>query len=494
MTTTFRIHPAIGIARLGNAPLPEPSPPAPDGSWFYGPENVDDPPQDRYKADRGRVKKQAARFRIYEFSDDKLVREVTSRDAEIEWEVHLANRRATREGLNPGIPEERLVVDPGRAQTIAGENRRKVPIAGSFQGSGAAPRAVLLGHLATDEHGRLVVLGGDGKSFSPSGVDPSDIWNPDWCDDTSDGPVRARVRFPGGGCVEAESAWVIAAPPHFAPPVRNVVSLYDVVYQAALAKSPTHPPTHYDPLLRRSTISFKRHVYPVLERAVNLWWVTARDAKKNYLDPEVLPKLANSGACNAPDRERVYDELAARLMDPDAYNAAMEALELAEPQAKAVPSELALALPFFPWQVALLEQWRLGNFVADLERPTEEEPWIVLDKASLASCVGDHFIPGIEAAKKLRDSATYRAPFRIGIANMPGSLTLGLSIPWQADYSICSSHWPVQRPQVVFRGSQRKTWDEGVASGKAMVDDWARLGFVLPSGADPAYVEKERDL
>jgi len=59
-----RIHPGIGIARVGNST-------SPDG-YFIGPEAPCDPrdvviPPGGYKDARGYVKRQAARFRIYAY-------------------------------------------------------------------------------------------------------------------------------------------------------------------------------------------------------------------------------------------------------------------------------------------------------------------------------------------------------------------------------------------------------------------------------------------
>jgi hypothetical protein len=74
---------------------------------------------------------------------------------------------------------------------------------------------VPLGDLLTDGAGRLIVLGGFGKSRSPSGRGLTNFANNDgWCDDVSDGPVRATIRLNGGAeTVEAEPARVIVAHP-----------------------------------------------------------------------------------------------------------------------------------------------------------------------------------------------------------------------------------------------------------------------------------------
>src|SRR5437867_5923285 len=84
---TVKIHPAIGIARLGNSPT----------EFFVGPEKpgVHTPPRGGYKDAQRRVKRQAARFRLFGYDKKgKLVKEVTSADAKIEWTVHLANSKA----------------------------------------------------------------------------------------------------------------------------------------------------------------------------------------------------------------------------------------------------------------------------------------------------------------------------------------------------------------------------------------------------------------
>ena len=100
MQRIYRIHPAIGVARLGNS-LDE---------YFVGPESpgvvpslvAADAPPDRHPTRRdaqGRIKRQGQRFRIFEYGLDdagKVIRsrEITLDDADITWRVHLANRKA----------------------------------------------------------------------------------------------------------------------------------------------------------------------------------------------------------------------------------------------------------------------------------------------------------------------------------------------------------------------------------------------------------------
>src|SRR5215207_2119549 len=169
------IHPGIGIARLGNS----------TSDYFVGPEVPGYGPQPKdglFKDNEGRVKRQAVRFRIYAYdSNDKVIKELTSDDGSIVWQVHLANRKSAANrfrgffNLNLELrPKERnsdiksleerernLVIDPGPI-TINGINQSGNNFKfnkGKFFGV-----EVPLGELRTDEKGRLIVLGGFGRS------------------------------------------------------------------------------------------------------------------------------------------------------------------------------------------------------------------------------------------------------------------------------------------------------------------------------------------
>src|SRR5262252_4282952 len=198
------IHPAIGIARVGNS----------RGEYYFGPEIPGGQPiaPGGYKDAHGAMKRQAARFRIFGFdANGRAVRELTADDATIRWTVHLANKKASwyqfetaldipeavptslRNAAYQGRARDALVIDPG-PRTVVGRNRHAVRFnTGDFLG-----KRVSLGELHTDRQGRLIVLGGRGRSFSPSGDALTTFANNDgWTDDTSDGPVTATVRLGG---------------------------------------------------------------------------------------------------------------------------------------------------------------------------------------------------------------------------------------------------------------------------------------------------------
>ncbi len=69
IATTYKIHPAIGIARLGNSP----------DEFFIGPEKPRElpMPDGGFKDSQLRVKRQAARFRIFAHYEGSSIRRAT---------------------------------------------------------------------------------------------------------------------------------------------------------------------------------------------------------------------------------------------------------------------------------------------------------------------------------------------------------------------------------------------------------------------------------
>src|SRR5262249_49601482 len=140
---------------------------------------------------------------------------------------------------------QRLIIDPG-PRLVNGTNLRRA----SFSRESAEfyapvfppplkPRSIdTLGDILTDTRGRLLVLGGHGNSGSfleGFGHPRIETYanNDGWFDDTSDGPVMARLvmysqevgalRF-----IDVEyPSWVIAAYPRYAPEILDMVTLED---------------------------------------------------------------------------------------------------------------------------------------------------------------------------------------------------------------------------------------------------------------------------
>ncbi|MBZ5617663.1 MAG: LodA/GoxA family CTQ-dependent oxidase, partial [Acidobacteriia bacterium] len=229
MKTTYKIHPAIGIARLGNstefylAPettylAPEPNGGLPIQSNPDGTVTEPEQPVTEFKDAQGAIKRQAARFRVYVYDDQTPGgRELQIGDAiqglnqtsgqifsgtlaDIAWTTYLANKKASwyefqqlegEHGYAPNHPlrnagitdpdsRQKLIIDPG-PQTVSVTGVSGYPNTAQFalgQNPGMpqnfppplTPNSITtLGEIMANpqgKYGRLVVLGGNGNSGS----------------------------------------------------------------------------------------------------------------------------------------------------------------------------------------------------------------------------------------------------------------------------------------------------------------------------------------
>lgn len=478
-----RIHPGIGIARIGNSP----------NEFFLAPETPDQQPAPAnglFKDAAGAIKRQVQRFRIYGLdSQGRVVAELTADNAAITWTAHLANKKAAWYNFitamdipeakpvtrrNAGYPGDRnnLVIDPG-PRSVTGRDASAKFDTGTFFGI-----KVPLGELRTDERGRLLVFGGLGKSDSATSQPISNFNYDWWYDDISDGPVSARVTI-GSRTFEADPAWVIVGPPSYAPGIKSFVTMYQVVYEAAVAQWLTPP----------AQVSFTQHILPVLECIGQLQWVNhgfyldyGWGAPDDFLDPKNLAQLSSNAPEQVPLRQRIFH----KFRDPDGNDIRIDALPPMYGDAITNPPDLSnprswLSLP--PLQYDWLRQWAAGNFKADWQPsalsppppledlPLDEQP-AALDKAALDHCLGGAFHPGHETTWIMRHALLYRAPFRIkqrpadqpekdyGVkltpaeavaddgplnGSAPGDLTRWMAAPWQVDTAGCGAGY---QPQV----------------------------------------------
>jgi L-Lysine epsilon oxidase N-terminal/L-lysine epsilon oxidase C-terminal domain len=529
MRRVYRIHPAIGVARLGNSP----------DEYFVGPESpgvvpplvAADAAPDRHPTRRdaqGRIKRQGQRFRIFEHTLDDAgevtnSREITLDDADITWLVHLANRKAAARqfdgrGLrNPGVSPDTLVIDPGE-KTVSGASAPLERLQGSFKDT-----PVVLGDLLTDSRGRLIVLGGFGSSASvPPGKPLSHYANNEsWHDDVSDGPVRATLRLKGTSAdVAVDSAWVIVAPPDYAPEIQNVITLWDVVVDMTtrLRSKPE--------VADESPVSFTRDIAPILRRVSMMHWVSAVAARGHAPRPHsrgyFLARMADlaTNAPEPPDRPQPRQSVFKRLRNPSTGRGDMPLLP-----AK-LEVDVAVTATLTSVQYAKMARWAQGDFTADWtgaeplpipydDLPEAERP-NALDRAPLEASVGAGRFPGIEAGAIMLKPSTYEParPFRVNQNLRPGTLTEQMAVPWQADFRECEFQedigmdwWPGQRPCDVYRMvngevtrvpwvPQTKEWTAEETSRLAMRTHWFRLGFVLRTDVkgEEMFVEHERTL
>jgi hypothetical protein len=500
---TIKIHPAIGIARVGNSPT----------GVFIGPERpgTNTRPKGGFKDAQGRIKRQAARFRLFGYdSKGKLVKEITAKDASVSWTAHLANSKAAWKrfvGLNPNSPlrnasvtnRNSLVIDPG-PRSLSGPNKTASFDTGTFLGS-----LVPLGEMRTDRQGHLLILGGFGSSGSPIHAPfytpRNDFANRDgWYDDVSDGPVTATVTLKASGkTFNAVPSWVICAPPKFAPPIDNIITLYDTLLQVAMDKLGLKLP---------AKPSFTNDIYPILQRALNMKWVNQlkKMHKANMPPPRPPNDRGHADAVwgkiipppsSAVARKFIFD----KLRDP-----------ALPPQQSSDPADMPMIWsdhypangnqPLTKIQYRYMKKWKDGNFIDDWSGPPKPPKKITpagLDRTGLESCVGAAFFPGIETSWLLRDTYKFSEPFRLDhVSLQPGDLTKQMSVPWQSDFYACKQEgelawWPAQRPDDVFPeggGGQARWTRKHIDSPSSMVKNWHKLGFVVKKGSK--YVETER--
>lgn len=484
-------------------------------------------------------------------ADGRVVKDVV-------WTVHLANKKANAYNVVPsaglrayegGVPQlrnpsvygeldapnrlQQLVIDPG-PRAIASSQGGVVSFDATtpasysdgdggiseqlqypksfpqdsntrlFEPSGPLDR---LGELTTDESGRLLVLAGKGRTAAQYDEygDPipctGDLNNSGWFDDAADGPVSATIVFEDGTTQEAFGAWVICGDPAYAPQIRNVVSVWDDVYDAWVRNLELQPEIYRDGKFDEDyRPSFAGDIHPIFRAASMQRW-TAN-----------LPELAVR-AHEAVDAIGAADDPDATIMTGLAY--------VRNPN---VEAELCVGVPLMPLslgeagtdflavsktQYFFLEQWNRNHF--DPGGDMRLGPGEYLDMASLSNCLGGRYVPGIEVSYPIREPDIYHTdwktsgagPFRvkhkplsyhaakpgkpflsggwIPLHDMnnglePGDMTKFMSIPWQTDYNSCSIHqasintsgentatgnpltlywsWPSQRPDAVYPATE----------------------------------------
>lgn len=584
--TVFRVHPSVNFARFGtsedyilspetSAGLPQEGTPVTGGLPIKkGTQNTPVTSHD-LRDDEGKLKKQAARFRIYAYdlngedsypsgAGTEIVIGTTLADGrtvtDLIWSSHLANKKAAAYNVvnNKGIeayannqvpqmrnPEvhgtidsdyrlNRLMIDAGPRAIKASNNESAqfnrcseakcvkdggeiVPLPDYpirfpedtndelFEPSGPLNT---LGELRTDDEGRLLVLASSGNAvgqYDEYGVPiqmTGDLNNVGWFDSAADGPVNVTLVFDDGTTEDAFGAWVVCGDPAYAPQIRNVVSVWDDVYNMFVrdlglqpelyGMSPKEDKCDYNPTYQPN---FTQDIQPIFI-ACNLQRWTAN-----------LPPLAL----------RAHTAVESITEDDDPNTTIMAALNFIRNPNK---NETNLGTPLMPLslgaagtsfltvtktQYFLLEQWSKNKF--EKGGQTKLGPGEILDMASMANCLGGRYVPGIEVSYTIMEKDIYQqdwktsgsGPFRIKqypltyenlnretpylssgwipLHDMteglePGDISKFMAIPWQTDYNSCSIHataintdgvnesngaettlywsWPSQRPDAVY--------------------------------------------
>jgi hypothetical protein len=484
---TAGIYPPIGVMRVGNSA----------NEYFIGPLVTDPEPMTdeyAYRDKTGALKRQAAQFRIYGFNAaGKAIKELTSDNATIVWHSHLANQKSSWYQFqmaldipdavdappsllrNIDVKDRNSLIIDGKEKSITGPGISAGPkFEGHFQG-----KKVYLGEMRTDEKGRLIMLGGHGVSENIKGdIAITFANNEGWYDDISDGPVTAEVEYKGVK-LKVDQAWVICAPPDYAPMQKSVRTMWDLMRDVAV---------NAGMLARPARPSFTKDILPIFERLTNLQWVNAGFASAfgwggqfDYTTSAWKARLSNPSPANMEMRRTISNSFRryevsgaeAPQLWPWLYGDAISIPSTGSVRQHATLSDL---------QLSFLDQWVKGDFDADyIDRtgcpyvpppvtldslPVAEQP-DMLTRAAMEFCLADAFHPGCEMTWPMRTAGMYKSAFRLLHApklplvdssyygptmssdvftlakgpllggQVPGGVTRWMAIPWQTDTASC---------------------------------------------------------
>ena len=483
----YKIFPSIGIGRVGGSL----------NNFFLCPEelgskgieidsNGDESELQNYKDLSGLIKRQGVRFRVLEFDETSgQYKQISLDNVKITWKVILKNIKASvvRPFSSPPQSPPNLPLQlksnhgdleiSGEADDISGKNSTPKEIKGSYKTT-----TVKLGDVLTDKIGNLIVLGGHGKSGSPTNAPIGLQFNPqtgefektpqnnfyyneDWFDDTCDGTINATIKI-NGESHDVEGAWIIIAPPDYAPQVKGVVTLHDIIEQACM-----------DDLEVPDTF-FNRDIEPIITSFNNHQWVH----KADYSIDSSLEELSQ----NTPENRSIRFEAVKKIRRIEKYL-----------------NNRAAEYKLTNIQRVHLRNYISGNFEKTIVEDTLSGDY--LTKVALTSTIGQGFFPGIEGGIILKNSDIYSSPFTIDQALVkPGEITGLMALPWQADFLECQGNWwPSQRPDLItLENDDKRAWARTkngplnpVRDHRIVVKEFNRFGFIKESGGK--QIELERD-
>jgi len=490
---TYQIHPKVGVARLGNS----------RDEFYIGPERTGGLPIEcdgngnvvmeggrpqhvrRFKDAAGAIKRQAARFKIFEHSDSGA-REVTlgqSGIKAIQWTVHIANKKPiwynfaellgdlefgpSNSYENQHIPlnngsvtdpdaRRQLIIDPGpRSVGKPGErqsfSRYNVPPDyknASFPPTGLQPAIDSLGEILMDSEGRLLALGGFGNSAGTTPI--SSFAGADgWWDDISDGFVLATLEMTDGSKIDLEPAWLLVGSPKYAPELVNIVTLDDTMFDIAVrflkfnqqmcdsGKYPAKFPDggHYDPFAGFNPDyqpNFQRDIDPIIRRPESYRWVAQTPSMIEFSRPPF--NTADASEANRANRERYFSFFRVPV-PPESYRFINEVKNgpntlFSEEGAPLMPlnsgdNSVTSQLIYKFLTLTPTQYFVLHQWALGkfTTGAAAETPGdvIALDRQVIGNCVGGPFSPGIETTWIVRVPQVYSKPFTIKMAHWQNS-------------------------------------------------------------------------
>ena len=497
----MRIHPAIGVARVGNSAE----------SFYFGPEVPGALPKaptaSRMQPARSRDRRRAFASTATTV-DGRVVRELTEADANITWTVSVANTKAAWYQFGVALDLPIATAIPRRNESVQGDERAGLVIAPGPKSIGGTARApvpldggtflgapVGLGELMVDGAGRLVVVPAFGVGVRARLGAAHHVLRQRRLGRR---PLRrsgARHGALGDRDLDASPAWVVVTPPNYGPGVAaGLVSAYDSARTAwdvdteagrASGSAPTSCPcSRVSSTCSGSTRGFLR----------SNGWNTDGD----FLAPKTLAVLASPKRSARSARQAVF----AQLRDPSYATAQPDAVPQvygdgttlpARPRTSGSRSRRSSTAPSSGGRRAtsstIVTRCRRPHRLDDL--PVRQRP-AALDRAALEQCLGGAYHPGIELPWTLRVASMWDEPGRLRVrsdtvdptdygdvltpaaalaaggpldGSSPGALTRWLGTPWQTDAASCRSgyepsispvlptFWPARIPNHVLRAA-----------------------------------------
>jgi L-lysine 6-oxidase len=484
----YAVHPAVGVARLGNS----------EDDFYLEPETIGGLPIEcssdgvptmdggrpvfvkKFKDKDGRIRRQGAQFRVYAYDSNDPNdpgREVTLNDSDvesIEWTVHLANKKAVWYNNDefignvylagdpnaqpdgnyypdPNVPptplidaslrnwyiqgedkrQKELIIDPGprtvnRTNPRAEFSRKTIPRdypKGAFPpidpDNPRVPYEIdTLGNLIMARSGRLVVLGGYGLAGGQVPI-ATYTGQDTWYDDISDGPVWCKLKLRGQAEPLALTAWALVGSPKYAPELRNISTLDDIMFDVGVRYQNLVPDLYSGGGYNNNyTANFDRDVEPILERIADYIWVANVQSMVAFSFPRF--NMRDASPANQKNREVFFsyfrDSTRNELSEPHQrlFHNRVPMVPLNSGSNSVTNEEQDKYMSLTRTQYFLLGQWAKGKFTSGPARPWPNgvHP---LDRASVGNCVGHPMSPGIETTWTMRNPVLYSEPYRIRI-------------------------------------------------------------------------------
>ena len=340
INTPYRIHPAIGFARVGNSP----------DAWYLEPTEVGGLPTERDDQGHeqpvtqfkhgGQIKRQAARFRIYrhEVGQEPVEVNVGEGIRSIKWSVHVANKKAAwyqfqelqgdvmlgenNSYMNQGVPlrnpkaadRQKLIIDPGpRTLTQPGDWVQLDAVSAgddyphvSFPSADLSPYPITtLGAVRMTERGdswcsvATAMPAGLRAATSPPSLVPtarSTTLATDPCTPMLKRTTARLLRL---------NAWVVSGAPKLAPELVNIASLADTFIDVGVRLMGLCPALFAQGAYQPDySACLERDILPIFSAMKEYRWVANVDAMVSIATPPF--HLSDLSEENRRNREAVF--------------------------------------------------------------------------------------------------------------------------------------------------------------------------------------------